>query len=260
MSENRGMHEIDMREASRDFVHCWQAAGRKLEQMAQGPIKGWLRSHLNPPFLEHLSFRIGNQLFFIRIEDADDSVEVPGSRAGLLAIASGCNGHACLMPMAQRDGKWIALEPGWGLLDALSGKVVDPASLVSEEKIEMTEWELHDFAVQVVRDRLSQQGRQLMSWQGNPSVDPSIWFVGDNGPEWVLVRAARFPLRDAERPSNLARIRAQCSHLSTVGYFASVVVGSSDDAFDPHGIIPATPLWRGHGLLVRFEGLSSVST
>lgn len=183
------MFNVDMREASEAFARCWQAAGRHLQKIAQGPIDSWLRSHLNPPFLEHLSFRLGNQLFFIRIEDADNVLEVPGSRAGLRAIASGCNGHACLMPMAQRGGNWNPLQPGWGLLDALSGKPVDPPSIVSDEKIAMTDWELHDFAVQVVRDHLSQRGSQLMSWQGNPSVYPSIWFVGDDGPEWVVVRA-----------------------------------------------------------------------
>jgi hypothetical protein len=34
-----------------------------------------------------------------------------------------------------------------------------------------------------------------MSWQGNPSVDPSIWFVGDSGPEWVVVRAVSLDTR-----------------------------------------------------------------
>ena len=260
MSDDRHLHEIDMQEASEAFACCWQAAGQHLQQMAQGPIDSWLRAHLNPPFLEHLSFRLGNQLFFIRIEDADGFLEVPGSRAGLLAVASGCNGHACLMPMAQRGGNWIPMQPGWGLLDALSGRPVDPMVLVSEEKIEMTNWELHDFAVQVVRDHIAQKGRQLMSWQGNPSVDPSIWFVGENGPEWVIVRAVRFPARDAEPPKNLEKIKSRCSRLSTVGHFASVGIASSDDAFDPNGIIPPAPLWRGHGMLVRFEGLSNVST
>lgn len=266
MSDDRSVSEIDMHEASKAFARCWQDAGRHIQKMAQGPIISWLRAHLNPPFLEHLSFRLGNQLFFIRLEDADDVLAVPGSRTGLVSIASGCNGHACLMPMARRGDGWRLLQrgwkpsqPGWGLLDALSGKPIDPPALVTEEKIEMTDWELHDFAVQVVRDELSQQGRRLMSWQGNPSVDPSIWFVGDDGPEWVVVRAARFPKRDVEQRSDLKRIKEQCSRLSTVGHFASVEVGSSADGFVSHATIPPTPLWRGHELLVQFRGLLRVT-
>jgi hypothetical protein len=259
MSEDPGMNEIDMQTVSQAFTLCWHAAGQHLQNSAQGPIESWLRAHLNPPFLDHLSFRLGNQLFFIRIEDLDGALEVPGNRSGLIAIASGCNGHACLMPMRQRGGGWQPVQPGWGLLDLQSRLPVLPPSLVSEEKIEMTDWELHDFAVQVVRDQIAKSGQQLMSWQGNPSVDPSIWFVGENGPEWVVVRSARFPTREALPPSNLNTIKARCSRISTVGHFASVGVASSNDAFDPQGIIPSTPLWRGHAMFVIFKGLAPFS-
>ena len=59
----------------------------------------------------------------------------------------------------------------------------------------MTAWELHDFAVQVVKGQLEKEGYELMSSQGNPGVDPAIWFVGDSkGPEWIVVRAERYPV------------------------------------------------------------------
>jgi hypothetical protein len=45
-----------------------------------------------------------------------------------------------------------------------------------------------------------------MSWQGNLHVDPSIWFVGEYGPEWVVVRAARYPVLKANPPANWPRI------------------------------------------------------
>jgi hypothetical protein len=82
-----------MHQASKAFERCWQAAGRHHEKMAQGLIDSSLREHVSLPWFEHLSFRLGNQLYFIRIEDADDVLEVPGSRAGLMSIASRCNGH-----------------------------------------------------------------------------------------------------------------------------------------------------------------------
>ena len=46
-------------------------ARRDIERQAQGSLRSWLKVSLNPPFLEYLSFRLGNQLFFILIEDAD---------------------------------------------------------------------------------------------------------------------------------------------------------------------------------------------
>lgn len=92
------MHDIHMAEVTEDFARCWNAAGLHIQNQAQGPLQSWLRAHLNPPFLEHLSFRLGNQLFFIHLEDVDGRLETPGNPGGLLAIADGCAGHACVMP------------------------------------------------------------------------------------------------------------------------------------------------------------------
>ncbi len=110
-------------------------------------------------------------------------------------------------------------------------------------------------AVQVVRDYLEKQGFELKSWQGNPEVDPSIWFVGKTKrPEWVVVRSAKFPSNNAARPSNWQAIAAGCAKLSTTGHFASVAVVSVDHPFESGDEAPV-PLWRGHGMHVRFTGL-----
>ncbi len=153
------MHDIEMHEVSDEFARCCQAAGRHIEIQAQGPLQSWLKANLNPPFLEHLSFRLGNQLFFIRIEDVDGRLRVPGSRNGLFSVADGCKGHPCIMPMRYRSGPWVPQWTGWGLVDARTGKAIDPIALVSDERIEMTDWELQDFALQIVRDQMERRAR-----------------------------------------------------------------------------------------------------
>ena len=249
------MHDIEMHRVSDEFARCWQAAGRHVQTRAQGPLHSWLKANLNPPFLEHLSFRLGNQLFFIRIEDVGGRLEIPGSRKGLLAVADGCKGHACLMPMRYQAGGWISDAPGWGLIDARTSRPVDPANEITDEQIEMTDWELQDFAVQIVRQTLEKDGRTLMSWQGNPAVNPSIWFVGENGLEWVVVRAVRYPKSQAEPPADWEQIASRCAAMSKTGHFASVSVANAEDTLDPSGRIPPEPLWRGHAMIVQFEGL-----
>jgi hypothetical protein len=249
---------IPLEQPSEEFARCWQAAGRHMQANAPGPpLHSWLKVNLNPPFLEHLSFRLGNQLFFIRIEDVDAKLQVPGSRNGLLYIAERCNGHPCLMPMRHRGGAWETEAGGWGLVDARTGKVADPIALITEERIEMTDWEVQDFAVQVVRGDLEKAGRKLMSWQGNPAVDPSIWFIGDSGPEWVVVRSVRYPKTKAHPPANWQEIAARCADVGKVGHFASVSAASVNDTFNPADQMPPEPLWRGHRMLVRFEGLET---
>jgi hypothetical protein len=252
------MYGIEMQQVSPEFAQCWQAAALHLQKQVQGGALHWLRSNLTPPFLEHLSFRIGNQLFFIRVVDASGHVQGPGKLEGLFSIADGQQGHACLMPMTRRllGGTWESDHAGWGLIDARTGLPVDPAVLVTDEKIKMTDWEVHDFAVEVVRNQLVKEGWTLMSWQGNPCVDPSIWFIGESKvPEWVVVRAVRYPLGEAQRPRNWAEIAAGCARMSRIGHFASVAFASAEQPFENDEERPV-PLWRGHGVHVNYPGLA----
>jgi hypothetical protein len=251
------MHSIELQEMSEVFLQLWQQAGAHLVAQAHGEPISWLRGHPNPPYLEHLSFRIGNQLFFIRAEDVERKVEGPGSLRGLLMVADGNNGHACLLPMRKKwlGGAWVPDRPGWGLVEARTNAPVDPWSLVTDEKIEMTRWESHDMAVQVVRDHLKKRGYQIMSWQGNPDVDPAIWFIGDSrAPEWVVVRQVRYPDAKAARPEDWDAIRTGCEGLGKMGHFASVSIANADQRFPSHDG-RTIPLWRGHGMHIRFDGL-----
>lgn len=251
------MYNIEMDEMSDAFFPCWRAAGIHLSKQVDGGIQSWLRAHPYPPFLEHLSFRLGNQLFFVRVEDVDGKVQGPGNPQGFITAAKMANGHPCVLPMKKKflGGEWVAHLPGWGLMDPQTQRPMDPVSLVTNEKIEMTPWELHDMAVQIVRDRLESEGFELMSWQGNPDVNPSIWFIGKSRrPEWVVVRTAKYPQSNATRPGNWAAIAASCQKLSPTGHFASVSLASMEQAFDPAGE-DSLPLWRGHGMHVRFTGL-----
>ena len=250
------MRDIPMGEISPDFARCWQAAGLHIQQQAERHVSAvmWLKAVLEPPFLEHLSFRIGNQLFFVRLEDVERRVVVPGRRRGVMTISEGCKGHPCIMPMRRSMSTWQTDRPGWGLLHAVTKSVVDPLALVTDEFIEMTDWEVHDFAVQIVRQQLEKDGRQIMSSQGNPAVDPSLWFVGDHGPEWVVVRAARYPKKEADRPANWAAIADSCARLGRRGHFASVSVASTDESLE-EGAQLEGPLKRGGPMEVSFEGL-----
>jgi hypothetical protein len=82
------MHEIPPENVSAEFAEMWSAAGRHLERQSQGPL-GWLKADLDQPLFEHLSFRLGNQLFFIYVEDSEGMVVGPGDLDRLLWGGSG---------------------------------------------------------------------------------------------------------------------------------------------------------------------------
>lgn len=254
------MYKIENSEATSDFAECWKAAGMHIENQSQGGIRGWLRAHLNPPFLEHLSFRLGNQLFFIQLVDVDDQLETPANPSGLKMIAEACQGHACYMPMQKREGQWIPTENGWGLVDTETLELVNPVELITDEKIVMTDWELQDFAVQVVKDSLVAEGKEVTSWHGNPDVHPSLWVVGHDSLEWVVVKAARYPERNCVIPNNINDIVNNFKEVSKKGYFAVVGVANVNDPYDPMAKKNGNfvPLFRGEGMNVSFQGLTEV--
>jgi hypothetical protein len=107
------MYDIEMNEMPEAFFLCWKAAGIHLSKQVDSGIKMWLRAHPYPPFLEHLSFRLGNQLFFVRVEDIDGHVKGPGSAQGHVTAAQLANGRACTLPMRRRfpDAEWVAAMP-----------------------------------------------------------------------------------------------------------------------------------------------------
>jgi hypothetical protein len=257
------MHHIEMHEPTQEFLRCWQAAVSHLHRQVDGGIQSWLKVDPTPPWLEHLSFRLGNQLFFVRIVDVDAKLEITGNDRGVHLVAEKCGGHACIMPMKKKffDGDWTPTESGWGLLDAITKKPINPIDFVTDEEIEITDWELNDIAVLVVRTTLQKEGYQLMNWVSNPALDPAIWFVGKSKqPEWIVVRAARYPIRKAKHPSNLAEIAKGCADTGTTGHFASVAVANADDPFDPMAKDNGNfiPIFRGHKLLIRYQGLEPV--
>ncbi len=109
-------------------------------------------------------------------------------------------------------------------------------------------------ALQVVREHLQQQCFELMSWQGNPEVDPSIWFIGNSGrPEWVDVRAALLPDDEPKRAGYWDNIARGCSHPSTIGHFAPAGICGVHQLFDLDDSVKQR--YRGHRLPAEFQGL-----
>lgn len=256
------MYAIEQEKPPADFLNAWSAAGKHLERISDGAVQ-WLRYTLYQPYIEHLSFRLGNQLFFIHIE-AIDGLQVIYPFTGkqkktFINAAENAGAIPCVMHMKKIAGAYIPINPGWSLLHAISGLPVTPPELVTDAAIEISDWELHDFAIQVVRNYLEKEGKEITSWQSSLDIDPSLWFKNGDDIAYIIVRAARYPEKSAGKPANLADIQHGCLPMSKTGYFASVVAANADDPFDPDGQ-HVLPLYRGHGIYVKFEGLEPLAT
>ena len=134
------------------------------------------------------------------------------------------------------------------------GDPIIPVAHVSEEPVEMTNWELLDFAVQIVCNHITDKmGGDIMSSQSNPDVHPSIWFAGDEEPEWVAVQMATYGLSEFFPSCDLSAVARSCADRSPVGNVARVGFCHADQAFEDDSV--ALPMLRGHGAMIRFNGL-----
>ena len=134
------MYEVAQEPADARFHTAWQAAGQHLQRLGGDGIN-WIRADLSPPLAEHLSFRLGNQLIFVYLE-IEDGVQSPSSKQLFLTVCKEATAVAAVMPMERRDRSFQPTYGGWGLRDALTYAPIDPPSLVSDAKIEMSDWEV----------------------------------------------------------------------------------------------------------------------
>jgi hypothetical protein len=215
-----------------------------------------------------------NQLFFVRIEDMEENVAGPGTLEGLFRIAGGQRGFPCIMRMRHRWGSWKPTGNGWGLVDARTGVELDPPGLVTNEPVEMTDWEVHDIAVDFVKFNLkNKKNIEIISSQGDPEIYPSVWISRSGGPpEFIFVRAVRFPTDPSSVPfpSNWAEIGDASArfamrmapapaakmeiqgYLGTLGYFVAISIARADQQWRGK----PKPLLRGHQMMSSFWELS----
>lgn len=272
-------------------------AGRTLQERfnrengGKDPRKGfhWIKPELTYPAFDHFTFTYGNQVFPVFVEMICDGLSLMQmkERDRLVEAAAANRLVPCLWKMnvtsVRRSivgrvfgenppaGTHFRMEPvdstGWNLFDARTNEPLDPVALATDERIEMSEWELRNFAIKIVRDDLAKQGWKVTSFCDVPEIDPQIWFLDNKGRTcWALVRFLKNPEEDdfhkwVGYENKDPRLKAYD------GFFAGVgAVSAEPILLDKSGeVIPLSqrftgkaPLWRGDGIYVRYEGLKRI--
>ena len=251
------MHLIQQEEPSEEFRAAWVAAGRHIQSQCDSGLN-WIRADLNMPFIEHLSFRLGNQLFFVFIEAAE--VQLAYRYDGFISLSKSANATPCVLKMGKAVAAYEPTNSGWGLTHAVTNEPVDPIEVVSEELIEMSDWELHDFAISVVKGKLQKEGKNVYSTCSDFGINPSLWFEENGQDHWVVINEYRHPHSFNGPPEDIDQIAEFVSARNATGYFAIVGVVNNDDPFDPDARVNGNylPLYRGHAMFVKFTGIEAV--
>ena len=258
------MYKIDTHNISEEFLNAWRFAGKNLTNQGQGSLS-WIRSHLHQPFDDHLSFRVGNQIFSVLVEMEKSFMEsslTDRERNNQAKFCSSNNLVPCIYKVKKNShGEYERIIQGWNLVHAETERPIDPVELISEELIEMSPWEVHDFGVLTVVNEIKKEGGEIFSYQSVLNIDPSIWFKRDGKGFYVIVRAVRYPELDAKRPENLMETIKAIKSLKSPerkaeGYFASVGIANADNPSEGENPLP---LYRGSGMHIRFTGIEKLS-
>ena len=238
-----------------DFIDCAKFVNNFFSEKGKDVINFIEFATIPTPV--HTSFRIGNQLFFIHIVDLDDNMETPGSIEGFISICERFQCLACLIPVRKKNNKWVIENLDWGLIDAKTRDVIDPYQLVSDEKIVMSDYEIHEMGNDYVRYHIITKnlGYKVSSFIIDPDIIPSIIFNKENEQCCVLVKVSYDPnpgVRQEDFKDELENMKSSFPDMTV--YFAGVHLFGQEQMKQKDYTLP---LYRGQGYYPTFRGLET---
>lgn len=222
----------------------------------------WIRAEYTYPAFDSMNFIYKNRVFsiIIDIQDFEGNSYLPEEYIKRQIYASKKNNLIpCKFPVLvdnphNPDFKTVrALRDGWNLYHTETNEIIIPEHIATTDKIVMSEWEMRNFAITFVRKYLQAKQLKMLSFQDTLEVDPQIWFEDANGEKcWIVVRCAKHPETEAEKPEKLNEIVRRC--FTKDGYFAGVVLYPvNKDENDKE-------LYRNGNVNIEFKGLEKIHT
>lgn len=238
------------REATEWMYKAYNAAGYHLQAMMER--KGgvsldsfyWIRSTPTIPSLADLIFGYKDKIFAVaivktRIIDGHREI-TPDEDRSIARLEKVCKDNeltACLMPINQDLS--LLLNDGWGLMNTgflTRGEKlmeIEPDRMAEDRDVEMSTWELTDFANIAVKKEISaHEGWEVITSQELEGVDPQILFKDQDGNIcYVVVRYNVYPQPISSLPGNMIDIHRKVAGRfgeATKGYFATISVKSPE--------------------------------
>lgn len=236
------------------FMDAWRAGGQHFQNFF-GKNLIWINPSPFNSMGTHLTFRLKKTLFFVFVDmGASDFIR---QRELFLHFSRNANAVPCRLPMSFQKKQWLPSYGQSGLLDAFTGENLNPFDIASDEEVEMSDWEVHDFAIQIVANYISENIGEVKNAQSNPKIFPAIWFQSDSQTSYVIVSAVRYPVKRALYPDNMDEIVHSFQSFECSGFFASVGIAHTDQKKAKNTDI--IPLWRGDAMNSNFPGIEAIN-
>ena len=154
--------------------------------------------------------------------------------------------------MKRNGGSWEPVAPGWGLINVDFEGQINPNNLALDEAPVLTDWEIHDFGVQLIREVLSSDsmGYEIVAWQSMIGLDPQI--VARRGEQHVMVLTRAVANSDDVPgiPDAAAKVQQHADAWGNCSVEVFLIsLASGEMPFDP-----TRPIRRGAPIIPKVEG------
>ena len=258
---------IDRRDAMLHINEIFDQFNSALDNKREGFL--WIKTALSYPSFDDFTFAYRNKIFSVIVERAERTENNKfafGNAQRVFTLLRECKNNnlvPCVYPVIEnkdgsrifygrpimncRNGKHVP--SSWNLIRADSKTFVDPISEASDELIEVSDWELQNWSVQIVSDYLYKEGFKRLSYCDMLGIEPHIWFENSNGARcWIEVLYAKYP--DTDKTFSFTNWPYEV--LKYDGYKA--VVSFANINIDK----PYEKLYRAQGADVNFRGITLV--
>ena len=242
------------------LLYCRNIAGEQIQtHMYILNNCRWVKAEYTYPAFDSMNFMYKSCIFSVIIDILDEHGEsyMPEEFAKRQLYASKTyNLIPCKFPVVVNDPhepkpeEIRPLHDGWNLYNTQTGEEIIPEQISTSDPVEMSDWELHHFALQFVTNYLQAKHRKILSWQDTLEIDPQIWFIDGKGNKcWLIVRCSR-EKDEVKKPEKINEIIRRC--FKNDGYFAGINLEPKDSDADK--------IYRGKDVKVSFNGLKKIHT
>lgn len=206
----------------------------------------WIKTQWTFPYFDHLSFAYKNQIFSV-LGGVANKIDLQSMRIQRDA-AQRYRLIPCIFPVNLQTMQPVY--DGWGLIHSRTLQRIFPETMATQEKILLSEWELNDFCIQIVREDLAKQGETILSFCPLPEINPQIWFEDNEGRRsWIIVR-----LFSAHETISSDAYLSTCEKDPRLknydGFFAGVKL--------VNGLDFGSALYRGQPVSYNYRGLERI--
>ena len=209
----------------------------------------WIKTEPSYPSFDDFTFAYKNQIFSVMVLRVDDKGMIinPPPRLEALRRESGRNNLIpCVFPLNDKTGQPLFMGT-WNLVNPFTGKRIYPDKISSDSLVKVSDWELRNWAVNIVWNYLDREGFEKYSYCDAPEINPQIWFKDrDNKECWIQVLYSVEP-DDVDKKS-FSFDDWPKEVLNHDGYISRV------------GFVPAenSILYRNQGAFIKFQGIEII--